>query len=240
VVSAVRRGSSAFPEVDVTPGATWDQWVRGLPSISIDSCKIVVVAPHPDDETFGCGGLIAASIRRGAEVVVVTVTDGGGSHPGRCGVPELRRQEQIAAVAALGCEREPWWLAYPDGGATAAEPEIAAALLELATGADLIVAPWPGDRHPDHGATGRSAIAVGTALDTPVLTYPLWLWRWGAPTDVARTRWTRMPLGPEAVRAKEAAMRCYPSQTTDLLGQTIVDAAMLDRFARPVEVFSHG
>ncbi len=41
----------------------------------------VVVAPHPDDETLGCGVLIAAKRRLGAEVAVVFLTDGAASHP---------------------------------------------------------------------------------------------------------------------------------------------------------------
>lgn len=234
------RSTAPFPAADVTDGATWDQWIQGLPPIELASSRILVVAPHPDDETFGCGGLIAASIRRGADVVVATVTDGGASHAGQADLPSRRRREQAAAVAALGCRREPWWLACPDGGVSSSEPEVAAALLELAPGADLIVAPWPGDRHPDHEATGRVAAAVGAAIGVPVISYPVWLWRWGAPSDLAPGGWSRLPLGPDELRAKQAAMDCYPSQTTDLLGETIVDAAMLDRFARPVEVYAHG
>jgi LmbE family N-acetylglucosaminyl deacetylase len=38
--------------------------------------KMVVIAPHPDDEVLGAGGLIAAQAFLGVEIVVVAVTDG--------------------------------------------------------------------------------------------------------------------------------------------------------------------
>ncbi len=41
----------------------------------------VVLSPHPDDESLGTGGLIAAACARGQRVDVVLVTDGAGSHP---------------------------------------------------------------------------------------------------------------------------------------------------------------
>jgi len=38
--------------------------------------KIVVFAPHPDDETWGCGGTIAKKLREGYEILIVVMTDG--------------------------------------------------------------------------------------------------------------------------------------------------------------------
>src|ERR1700733_997679 len=42
--------------------------------------KILVVAPHPDDESLGCGGLISLSAQAGSSVYIVFVTDGAASH----------------------------------------------------------------------------------------------------------------------------------------------------------------
>lgn len=67
----------------------------------------LVVAPHPDDEVFGCGGLIAHRIANGEEVQVVFITDGAASHPGHPRVSStmiasLRADEARASTAILG------------------------------------------------------------------------------------------------------------------------------------------
>ena len=142
--------------------------------------------------------------------------------------------------AQIGWPSEPWWLGHPDGMAGADLTELGATLLDLVGDADLIVAPWPGDRHPDHRTVGRVAADVAAATAIPILAYPVWLWRWGRPADAAGDRARRLDLDPSAQRAKQAAMACFPSQTTDLVGETIVDAAMVDRFGRPFEVYFDG
>lgn len=98
---------------------------------------VLVVAPHPDDETIAAGGLIADLTRHGVPVQIVFVTDGDGwawavtSALGR-GRPrpadyrrlgELRRAEAIRAAGALGVpEAAIEFLGFPDGG-LAALPE---------------------------------------------------------------------------------------------------------------------
>jgi LmbE family N-acetylglucosaminyl deacetylase len=176
-------------------------------------------------------------VARGAEVVVVTVTDGAASHPGHPGLSERRRSEQVAAVRALGCPQEPWWLGFADGGLAGSEAELGRALLGLAEGADLVVAPWPGDRHPDHEVSGQTTFGIAAAMGIPTIAYPVWLWRWGSPAVLDRARCRRLVLDDPACRAKAAAMAAFPSQTTDLAGSVIVDQAMIERFARPFELY---
>lgn len=84
--------------------------------------RIVVVAPHPDDEVLGIGGSLALWVAQGSEVLVVAVTDGEGSHPGS---PTLTPQdlavrrdaERRRALAALGlgARAEVVRLGLPDG-----------------------------------------------------------------------------------------------------------------------------
>ena len=50
----------------------------------------IVVAPHPDDESLGCGGLIAEACRQGLRGKVVIVSDGAGSHPNSKAYPPER------------------------------------------------------------------------------------------------------------------------------------------------------
>jgi LmbE family N-acetylglucosaminyl deacetylase len=50
----------------------------------------IVVAPHPDDESLACGGLLAEACRQGLRGTVVIVSDGAGSHPNSKAYPPDR------------------------------------------------------------------------------------------------------------------------------------------------------
>jgi hypothetical protein len=70
-----------------TPSACWnDVLLQWQPSIEVDALahdvtRVVVVAPHPDDEIIGSGALLSALSRRGIPIVLIAVTDGEASHP---------------------------------------------------------------------------------------------------------------------------------------------------------------
>jgi LmbE family N-acetylglucosaminyl deacetylase len=71
---------------------------------TIKKC-IVVFAPHPDDETLGCGGTILKQIREGSKVKIVFMTDGANSHSHIISSEKLgliRAKEAIAASKKLG------------------------------------------------------------------------------------------------------------------------------------------
>ena len=127
----------------------------------------VVLAPHPDDESLGCGALLAAAFA-GPGARVICMTDGGASHPGsrdwpRPKLAELRAAELDAAIVALGgaasCVTR---LGLPDGGMLGLAPrydEIAAQVAQTirAAGARVLIAPAPTDPHCDHEATAEIA-----------------------------------------------------------------------------------
>ena len=129
----------------------------------IEAERILVVAPHPDDEVLGCGGTLALCSERGASVHVLVVFDGAAGDPEgrfeREGYVDRRRAEARAGGARLGAERYTFWN-LPEGHLVS-EEELALGAKRLAelvreVRPDLILAPWEGDAHPDHRTVARA------------------------------------------------------------------------------------
>jgi LmbE family N-acetylglucosaminyl deacetylase len=153
---------------------------------------LLVVAPHPDDEVLGCGGLLAEAFAQSRAVHVAVMTDGAASHRS---VPpavmrERREAETLRAIEALGGRADAVsFLRLPDGdlGSPAIMPRAVAALACLLArqAPRTVVSPWQFDPHPDHIAT---AAAVSTALDR-LAHRPLRLhyavWAWARPAAIA-------------------------------------------------------
>jgi LmbE family N-acetylglucosaminyl deacetylase len=202
-----------------TPAQDWLDTLAHAPELDLSHCSdIVVVAAHPDDETFGFGAAMATLVERGVRVQVVAATDGGASHPGldRCHLESTRRAELRDAMRTLGVS-EPMCLEMPDGDLSAHEEQLADRLTEiLADGqrTPWIAATWRGDGHPDHEAAGRAAAIAAQRCDATFLEYPIWMWHWATPGDSA-VPWDRLRVVPTAAHAldlKAAAAHCYRSQ----------------------------
>lgn len=117
--------------------------------------RLMVLAPHPDDETFGCGGLIARAASLGTAVRVLVLSDGA-----LYGDAVVREAECLRAARALGLDEaavEFWRL--PDRG-LATRPDLAARLGEACRqwAPGVVMAPSPWEVHPDHLATCRAAM----------------------------------------------------------------------------------
>lgn len=122
----------------------------------LNASPLLVLAPHPDDEVFGCGGLLALAAGAGATVRVVVVTDGAAQ-----GDPGVRRAECRSAALALGTpEPEHWGFADRgvDPGDAALRERIAATLEEVRPRAVLV--PSPAEVHPDHRALAFATYQV--------------------------------------------------------------------------------
>ncbi|RYZ13318.1 MAG: glycosyltransferase [Comamonadaceae bacterium] len=115
--------------------------------------SVLVLAPHPDDEVFGCGGALALHVAAGARVHVVVVTGGQ-----LAGDAQQRRAESMAAARVLGYDEPAFWN-LPDGGVQYGEAlvqRIAGALAQA--GASVLYAPSLWENHPDHRAVALAAI----------------------------------------------------------------------------------
>jgi LmbE family N-acetylglucosaminyl deacetylase/GT2 family glycosyltransferase len=124
--------------------------------------RVLVVAPHPDDEVFGCGGMLAWHQRVGAEVRVVVLTDGVEGDPDARAqdIAGTRVAESRAAGGELGVD-DYRFLGYADGalGEASDLPDRLAAELEE-FGPGLVYGPSPAELHPDHRAASRALVAA--------------------------------------------------------------------------------
>ncbi len=113
--------------------------------------SLLIFAPHPDDEVFGCGGLTALALDAGAQVRVVVVSDGG-----KGGDPGVRALESRRAALVLAGERAPAELEFwrePDRGVRADAPLVARMRERIEhSRADWVLVPSPSEIHPDHRA----------------------------------------------------------------------------------------
>lgn len=116
--------------------------------------RVLVVAPHPDDETLGCGGTLALLRRRGCSVRVLVVTDGAAGDPAHYvdDVVAVRQAECRAALAQLGVE-DVSFLGEPDGALTV-HPGVRHAFAQafIQFRPDWVFAPAALDYHRDHVA----------------------------------------------------------------------------------------
>ena len=219
-----------------TPARVWATWPRVFPDLDLTGWDdVLVVAPHPDDEVLGVGGLMARLVATGGRVEVLAVTDGDASHPGSptldpAALATRRVAESDAACGVLGVA-PPRRAGLPDGGVSAHEArltDLVAARLRTGT---VCLATWAGDGHPDHEAVGRAAAVACARTGARLVQYPVWAWHWSAPDDPA-VPWAAAAvvrlddLEPEA---KRRAVERFVTQIHPL-SPAPADAAVLPPF----------
>jgi LmbE family N-acetylglucosaminyl deacetylase len=224
------------------------------PALKLDaSTRLLVVAPHPDDETIGTGELIQQARAAGGTARVLLLTDGdnnpwpqrwlerrlliGAAERARWG--RRRRGEVAGALARLGLEAgDLTGLGWPDMGLTGklrAEPAGAVATIAAAIEAaapNLVALPALGDRHPDHGSAHvlvRLALAALGGPPPQLLAYLVHGRDDG--TDGERLV---LPGVPARRRAKLAALEEHRSQTALSGGRIRRLAAAAETFERVV------
>ncbi|HEY4318167.1 MAG TPA: PIG-L family deacetylase [Herbaspirillum sp.] len=240
-----------------TPERSWRRHptLNALPLIDAAElvpphARAVVVAPHPDDEALGCGGLLAQLSQLKRDILLIAVSDGEKSHgPGSAWsaglLAQTRPGETSAALARLGVRRISIVRArLPDGalGQPVPRRRLEALLRMHLRPADVLFASWRMDGHPDHEAVGTAAAAVAAEIECTLIEIPIWAWHWAKPGD-ARMAWQsarKLPLDRATMQKKKAALQCYRSQIEADLSTgkpAILPDEDLAHFYRPYEVF---
>ena len=152
---------------------------RALEPADWRHARVLVLAPHPDDELVGCGGTLCRLLSAGAQVSILQATEGSGLASLR-DLPEGRRrsvrlEEAGRVAAALGAELVLW--RQEDGrlrctGSTIAE--LARLLGEMRP--THVFTPFLGDLHADHRALSGilSGALAAVSLEPQVLQYEVW------------------------------------------------------------------
>lgn len=227
--------------------------MRGLPvaglAVILGGRRPLVLAPHADDESLGCGGLLAQAAGAGLRPGVLVLTDGAGSHPGSRRFPPerlraVREAEARAAVAILGVERI-GFLGLPDTAAPVAGVAFeaaVAAIVSASRGFGVLVAPWRHDPHCDHEAAHLMAAAAAARAGLGHVAYPVWGWTLDAALELAGpdvAGW-RLDVSGERI-VKERAIGAHQSQYAGLVdddpGGFQLEAGFLDLFAGRFETF---
>jgi LmbE family N-acetylglucosaminyl deacetylase len=204
----------------VSPFAPFRSWTPLVDPGSLPRGTVVVVAPHPDDETIGCGGAILFHKARGDKVVIVQVSGGEAGDPdarlgGAAALIATRRCEAKAAAERLGVD-EVRPLSFPDGKLAPDAALVSSLVAEFDRACPAIVyAPSLLECHPDHLAVG---LAAGRALQQVALIVRLLGYEVNHPTLASFL----LDITPWIERKREA-LACFRSQLAynDLVGKRL-------------------
>lgn len=187
--------------------------------------KVLVLIPHPDDESLAVGGYIYMCRKNKAAVRLILVSDGN-----RRGRRDQRYLEFRSASRALGipeCDLLFW--EFPDGSLQLNHKAVEAQLIkEIGLyRPDFIIYPHPDDKHRDHSTLGKSterSLIRSDRLDVHAYAYLIHYNFYQLPslfsnhllpprsTPDNRGDWHKIVLSPEAYRAKHLALLKYRSQ----------------------------
>jgi LmbE family N-acetylglucosaminyl deacetylase len=238
-----------------------NNWLQSALPLSLADLRALgstlVIAPHADDESLGCGGTIALLRQAGVQVDVLLVSDGSMSHPNSKKYPaeklmQLRELELLTAVEILGVPAQHvHFVRLKDSqvphesheGFEEAAQVMAHKIWSIAP--QTILVPWRRDPHPDHRATWQLVkYAVDTtALPCRMLEYLVWLWERADAKDLplAGEMMTLQIDITSVLNQKHQAIAAHVSQTTSLIdddpqGFTLSEH-MLAHFNHPAEYF---
>lgn len=222
-------------------------WILNIKSrtLTVSHKPAIVFAPHQDDETLGCGGLMALKHELGTPIKVVFLTDGRKSHlhikPEE--LIQIRKQEAVNALNILGiASSDIYFLDYIDGSLMQLPKEEhyriineLAQILQSFQPSEVYL-PHRKDKHNDHQATYDlvQAALIESKVQVEVFEYPIWLF-WNV-TQLFKLN--LQELGDSynlSIRTvyekKQRAIKAYDSQCQ------IFPSSFIRRFAIPHEIF---
>jgi len=213
--------------------------------------RVLVFAPHPDDEILACGGTIALKTMEGHKVYIVYMTDGRNSHlhvlgiahdPSPPELAEIRKEEAKRALSVLGVDQDGlFFLDFEDGTLEAnldiAKEKVNQILISIQP--KEIYFPASGEKHRDHVATH---IIVSECLNSArfsALGYQYRIWR--KQDELATLSKTKAVDISSVLSIKRKAIQEHQSQITKLFQKQeypILDEVFIANFLGSAEIFT--
>jgi N-acetylglucosamine malate deacetylase 1 len=202
-------------------------FVRAIPIRAPFGKSMLVVAPHQDDETIGCGGALALQVRSGATAAVVILQDGADEFEeaeiSRQALMEKRNEESRRAAAVIGLS-VPVFRNHPALADDAAQvDEMVDLLVESKT--DAVFVPFLLDGHPDHRTANYILAAALQRIPSKVRVFGYEVWGFCIPNVVV--------VIDEVIEKKTEALRCFQfansalDYTNSTLGLNMFNSRML-------------
>ncbi|MFT8719938.1 PIG-L deacetylase family protein [Acetobacter sp.] len=214
----------------------------------------LILSPHPDDESLGCGGFIATAVRDGCPPIVLIVSDGSASHPRSATWPpealaRLRQKESRDAAAILGLPSERLLFMGLQDGAVPTEGEnfdtAIHYLVKIIRRHDCrtVLVPWRHDPHCDHEAVWSMGQTLKSLLPwLRVLAYPVWGLTLPPEMEIQETAPTgwRLNVQPFLDR-KRKAVQAHRSQRGLIVKDDpdgfVLPVHLLEKMLQPYEIF---
>jgi LmbE family N-acetylglucosaminyl deacetylase len=209
--------------------------------------RLIVVAPHPDDEILIGSGLLSTLVDQEQHLRIIAVTDGEASHPNSPEWPPqaLRMQRPMESRAALDrlglrSDRVIWHrLGLPDSAVATRTDRLLDCLRNTLRPGDTVLTTWRHDGHCDHDAVGQACARITAEKDVPLIEVPVWAWHWAQPDD-HRMPWSRahrLALSPACLARKKAAIAAHATQLTAQGSHpAVLTQATLQRLLQPFEL----
>jgi LmbE family N-acetylglucosaminyl deacetylase len=208
--------------------------------------KVLVLAPHPDDETIGCGGALRLLIEQGKHVDVLFLTSGEKAEKPQSlprniqisaekkGYSLIREREARKALKRLGVIRHAF-LRFPDREIFDRYDDVLRKITEVLLGKressrsaavpeertpqfDALYCPSPWELNPDHRASAKAVLELQKKYEFSIVFY-----------EVASPIRPNMLVDiSEATKIKWKALKCYRTQL-DILDYLDINKA-LNRF----------
>lgn len=199
------------------------QWLRLNAHRHIAAIKPttpLILAPHPDDEVLGCGGLITRLISQGITPQVVIMSGGGASHSSCCNIPEEelkrnRRQLTLNAAKILGLPAANLhFLDFKDGNIAARPDTEIAQLKELINriAPTALFIPHRGEGWKDHLAVAEIGKTLAPA-NCHIYEYCVWMWFYNVWRHLDWHQAHTLTLSPTEHRTKLKAIEAYIAPT---------------------------